>query len=219
LARNLIADGYQVAVYDRSKARMELLKSAGAKVASGLGGLAICPVILTSLPDDSALAQVALGEGGLVHVLTPGAIHISMSTISPDLSRRLSEQHQLAEQGWVAGPVLGNPDLAHARKLFVIAAGHDASYFGDVAFGPGPLCRRHEGDPRMLRPPSPRLRRSWNDLDKRLFLIGEDPDAANLMKLAGRVLTALTLESIGECSPKRLRPSLSRTLANSSDHG
>jgi 3-hydroxyisobutyrate dehydrogenase-like beta-hydroxyacid dehydrogenase len=73
-ARNLIADGYQVTVYDRSQARMELLKSAGAKVASGLGDLAICPVILTSLPDDSALVQVALSEGGLVHVLTPGAI-------------------------------------------------------------------------------------------------------------------------------------------------
>src|SRR5271154_7047922 len=83
-ARNLIADGYQVTVYDRSEARMELLKSAGAKVASELGDLAICPVVLTSLPDDSALAQVTLSEGGLVHVLTPGAIHISMSTISPD---------------------------------------------------------------------------------------------------------------------------------------
>jgi 3-hydroxyisobutyrate dehydrogenase-like beta-hydroxyacid dehydrogenase len=171
-ARNLIADGYQVTVYDRSQARMELLKSAGAKVASGLGDLAICPVILTSLPDDSALAQVALSEGGLVHVLTPGAIHISMSTISPDLSRRLSEQHQLAGQGYVAAPVLGNPDLAHARKLFVIAAGAAPA----------------------LTTASPLLER----LGQRLFVIGEDPGAANLMKLAGNTLTALTLESMGE---------------------
>ena len=33
-ARNLIADGYQVTVYDLSVARVELLKSGGAKVAS-----------------------------------------------------------------------------------------------------------------------------------------------------------------------------------------
>jgi 3-hydroxyisobutyrate dehydrogenase-like beta-hydroxyacid dehydrogenase len=33
---------------------------------------------------------------------------------------------------------------------------------------------------------------------QRLFLMGEDPGAANLMKLAGNVLTALTLQSMGE---------------------
>jgi 3-hydroxyisobutyrate dehydrogenase-like beta-hydroxyacid dehydrogenase len=171
-AGNFIADGYQVTVYDRSQARMELLKGAGATVASGLGELATCQVILTSLPDDSALAQVALSAEGLVHVLAPGAIHVSMSTISPDLSRRLSEQHQLADQGYVAAPVLGNPDLAHARKLFVIAAGAAPA----------------------LATASPLLER----LGQRLFLMGEDPGAANLMKLAGNVLTALTLESMGE---------------------
>lgn len=171
-ATNLIADGYQVTVYDRSQARMELLKSAGAKVASGFGDLATCQVILTSLPDDSALAQVALSAGGLVHVLAPGAIHISMSTISPDLSRHLSEQHQLAGQGYVAAPVLGNPDLAHARKLFVIVAGAASA----------------------LTTASPLLER----LGHHLFLMGEDPGGANLMKLAANVLTALTLESMGE---------------------
>jgi 3-hydroxyisobutyrate dehydrogenase-like beta-hydroxyacid dehydrogenase len=66
-AGNLIADGYQVTVYDRSQARMELLKGAGATVASGLGELATCKMILTSLPDDSALAEVALSAEGLVH--------------------------------------------------------------------------------------------------------------------------------------------------------
>ena len=46
-ARNLIADGYQVTVYDLSQARMELLKSGGAKVASELADLAPCQVVLT----------------------------------------------------------------------------------------------------------------------------------------------------------------------------
>jgi 3-hydroxyisobutyrate dehydrogenase-like beta-hydroxyacid dehydrogenase len=35
-------------------------------------------------------------------------------------------------------------------------------------------------------------------LGQRLFLMGEDAGAANLMKLAGNVLTALTLEGMGE---------------------
>jgi glutamyl-tRNA reductase len=39
-AKNLIADGYQVTVFDRSQARMQLLKNAGANVASGFRDLA-----------------------------------------------------------------------------------------------------------------------------------------------------------------------------------
>jgi 3-hydroxyisobutyrate dehydrogenase-like beta-hydroxyacid dehydrogenase len=171
-ARNLIADGYGVIVYDRSMARRDLLAGVGAKPASGLGDLAPCQVVLTVLPDDDALTDVALGAGGLIQVLAPEAIHVSMSTISPGLSRSLSERHQLAGQGYVAAPVLGNPDLAHARKLFVIAAG---------------------AAPAVTKV-SPLLER----LGQRLFLMGEDAGAANLMKLAGNVLTALTLEGMGE---------------------
>ena len=168
-ARNLMADGYQVMVHDRSEARTSLLADAGATVASALGDLATCQVVLTALPDDEALAAVA---GGLIEVLAPGAFHVSMSTISPALSRDMAERHRLAGQGYVAAPVLGNPDLARAKMLFVIAAGPAHAVAAVL-----PLLER---------------------LGQRVFSIGEDSGAANLMKLAGNVLTALTLEGMGE---------------------
>jgi len=171
-AANLIADGYQVSVFDRNAKHAALLIAAGASGSSGLAGFANCEAVLTSLPDDNALEDVTLSPGGLVHVLAKGAIHISMSTISPGLSRRMAQQHQAAGQGYVAAPVLGNPDLAHARKLFVIAA----------------------GAPPALAKVKPVLER----LGQRLFVLGDDAGAANLMKLGGNVLTALTLESMGE---------------------
>src|SRR5271165_1125301 len=171
-ASNLIADGYQVTIYDRDEKRAAPLIAAGALNAAGLAGLGACEAVLTSLPDDDALAEVTLSDAGLIHVLGPGAIHVSMSTVSPGLSRRLAQQHELAGQGYVAAPVLGNPDLAHARKLFVIAAGAAPA----LTTASGVLER----------------------LGQRLFLMGEDPGAANLMKLAGNALTALTLESMGE---------------------
>jgi 3-hydroxyisobutyrate dehydrogenase-like beta-hydroxyacid dehydrogenase len=68
--------------------------------------------------------------------------------------------------------VLGNPDLAQARKLFVILAGL-----------PSAVARI-----------SPVLQR----LGQHLFLLGDDAGNANLMKLAGNVLTALTLQGMGE---------------------
>jgi 3-hydroxyisobutyrate dehydrogenase-like beta-hydroxyacid dehydrogenase len=171
-ARNLIIDGYEVTVYDRSEARRELLAHAGAEATAGLAGLSGCDVVLTSLPSDEILSDVVLSTGGLIASLASGAIHISTSTISPSLSRRLAQGHEKAGQGYVAAPVLGNPDLARARGLFVIVSGAGSSVNRVM-----PLLER---------------------LGQRVFPLGSDPGAANLMKLGGNVLTALTLESMGE---------------------
>ena len=171
-ARNLIADGHEVTVYDISAERRTLLTSAGARAANELADLAGCEAVLTSLPNDDVLSAVTSKPGGLIASLARGAIHISTSTISPALARRLSEQHREAGQGYVASPVLGNPDLAHTRELFIIGAG--AEPWLDTAL---PLMQR---------------------LGQRVFRLGDDPGAANLMKLAANVLTALTLESMGE---------------------
>src|SRR5271157_3472574 len=87
-AANLVQDGYQVLAYDRDPQRAAALT--GARAAAELADLASCEVVLTSLPDDDALAAVALSAGGLTESLAPGAVHISMSTVSPALSRRIA---------------------------------------------------------------------------------------------------------------------------------
>jgi 3-hydroxyisobutyrate dehydrogenase-like beta-hydroxyacid dehydrogenase len=171
-ALNLVADGHRVLVFDRDPARVAAVGQAGAEAAAGLAGLAACDVVVTSLPDDDALTAVTLHVGGLVKIMRAGAVHVSMSTISPGLSGSLNVEHEARGQSYVAAPVLGNPDLARARRLFILAAGRPAA----------------------LENARPLLER----LGQRLFVIGEDAPAANLMKLAGNVLTATTLESMGE---------------------
>ena len=86
-ASNLMADGFQIKVYDRNEKHAALLVARGADAATSLADLAGCEAVLTSLPDDDALADVTLRDEGLVHVLGRGAIHVSMSTVSPGLSR------------------------------------------------------------------------------------------------------------------------------------
>ena len=171
-ASNLIADGFQVAVCDLDEKRVAPLVAHGAVGAARVSDLAGCQIVLTSLPNDDALASVTLGDKGLIRALPPAAVHVSMSTVSPGLSRRLATEHKLAGQGYVAAPVLGSPDLAHERKLFVIAA----------------------GEPSAMQKVSPLL----EGLGQRLFRMSDDPGAANLMKLAGNALTALTLQGMGE---------------------
>jgi 3-hydroxyisobutyrate dehydrogenase-like beta-hydroxyacid dehydrogenase len=169
-AVNLLQDGYQVLACDRDAERARALS--GARAVAELADLASCDVVLTSLPDDDALAAVALGAGGLVAALAPGAVHISTSTVSPGISRRVAEAHARRKQDYVAAPVLGNPDFARERKLFVLAAGSRAA----------------------LEKVRPLLQR----LGQHLFVIGEDPGLANLMKLGANTLIATTLECMGE---------------------
>ena len=169
-AVNLAQDGYEVLAYDRDAQRATALT--GARAAAELADLAPCDVVLTSLPDDDALAAVALGAGGLVAALAPGAVHISMSTVSPGISRRVAEAHARRKQDYVAAPVLGNPDFARERKLFVLAAGSRAAL--------------------------EKVRPLLQGLGQHLFVIGEDPGLANLMKLGANTLIATTLECMGE---------------------
>ena len=171
-AVNLIEDGYQVMVFDRNPERTTALRASGASAATQLGDLAACDAVLTSLPDDDALAAVALGPSGLVGILSPGAVifprvrsALSCLAVSPRSMRAIG-------QDYVAAPVLGNPDFARDRKLFVLAA----------------------GPPSGLEKVRPLLER----LGQRLFVIGEDAGLANLFKLAANVLTATTLECMGE---------------------
>jgi 3-hydroxyisobutyrate dehydrogenase-like beta-hydroxyacid dehydrogenase len=172
LAVNLVQDGYEVLVFDSDRERATALESAGAVAATGLSDLAACDVVVTSLPNDDALGAVALGAAGLIAVLAAGAVHVSTSTVSPFISRRVAEEHARHGQDFVAAPVLGNPDFARTRKLFVLAGGPKSA----------------------LEKVRPLLER----IGQRLFVIGEDPGAANLMKLASNVLTATTLECMGE---------------------
>jgi 3-hydroxyisobutyrate dehydrogenase-like beta-hydroxyacid dehydrogenase len=169
-AVNLLEDGHQVFVYDRDPKRAVALT--GARASERLADLAACEVVLTSLPDDDALAAVALGPEGLAGVLAPEAVHISTSTVSPAISRRVAAEHARHRQEYVAAPVLGNPDFARERKLFVLAAGPRSA----------------------LQKVQPLLER----LGQRVFVIGEDAPLANLMKLAANALTATTLECMGE---------------------
>jgi 3-hydroxyisobutyrate dehydrogenase-like beta-hydroxyacid dehydrogenase len=172
LAANLCKDGFEVQVFDRNAERMEALRNSGASPTSKIADLASCRIVLSSLPDDEALGAVAFSPAGLLDSLEPRAIHISMSTVSPGLSKRLAEGHARRDQYFIAAPVLGNPDLAARRDLFIIAAGPAIAV--EIA---RPLLER---------------------LGQRLFVIGHEASAASLMKLGANVLTASVLQSMGE---------------------
>ena len=177
MAANLATAGRRVVAHVRHSERLSELEALGLTPTTNISDLFDCEFVVTMLPNDNALREVIFGRSssdldGLAFGLIPGAIHISMSTISTNGASQFAAGHAERGQGYVAAPVFGNPDAARARELYIIAAGASV----DVE----------------------RCRPLFDILGQQTFLVGSEPSAANLIKLAGNTMTATTLEVLGE---------------------
>ncbi|MGZ3282003.1 MAG: NAD(P)-dependent oxidoreductase [Xanthobacteraceae bacterium] len=172
MALNLLKSGQRLVVYNRTRSRAEPLAAQGAHIANNVAEASHAEVVITVLPDDAAVEEVAFRSGGILSTLPKNAIHISMSTISVALSDRLAEAHRNASQFYVAAPVFGRPEAAAAGKLFIIAAGPEAA-----------LALSHP---------------LFDAMGQKTFAIGDRQPQANLIKLAGNFLIAASIECLGE---------------------
>src|SRR5271163_287665 len=171
MAASLLKAGHEVIVYNRTRAKAELLIAQGARVVDSVAGACRESAVITMLADDDAEGLV-LGKGGIVDSLPKGGIHISSSTISVALSEVLGKAHAKAGQRFVAAPVFGRPEVAAAGQLFVITAGP-----ADAIAAATPL---------------------FDAIGQKTFVVSETPKAANLVKLSGNFLIAVVIESLGE---------------------
>jgi 3-hydroxyisobutyrate dehydrogenase-like beta-hydroxyacid dehydrogenase len=173
MARHLIRAGHEVTVWNRSRDKAEPLKSEGAKIAQSLAEAAKeAEIVITMLADDQAVESSVLHAGAAIDNMRKGATHISMSTISVALSRKLAEEHAKRGQHYLAAPVFGRPEAAAEAKLFIAAAG-DKNVVE--------LCR-------------PVL----ESMGQKLFVIGDKPEMATVVKISGNFLIASLIESLGE---------------------
>ena len=123
MAANLLRAGHEVTVYNRTPGKERALVEQGAHAAGQVADACQGEAVMTMLADDGAVEGVVFGDQGVIGSLGPGAIHLSMSTISVALSDRITGAHAKAGQRFVAAPVFGRPDVAAAGKLFIVAAG------------------------------------------------------------------------------------------------
>ena len=128
MSRNLIKAGHDLVVYNRTRSLAHEMRSLRAKVADSASEAAVgAEALITMLADDRAVQDVIFEPGAAIESLPEGAVHISMSTISVDLSRKLAKSHADKHQNYIAAPVFGRPDAAATGKLFIVSAGPSES--------------------------------------------------------------------------------------------
>jgi 3-hydroxyisobutyrate dehydrogenase-like beta-hydroxyacid dehydrogenase len=173
MAANVLKAGFKLTVYNRTPEKAKPLVAKGATLAeTPAAAVTLGGIVVTMLTNDDAVESVALGKNGFSEALGRGGIHVSMSTIAPDTSRRLAEHH--AENGsyLVTAPVFGKPDAAVAQKLWIATSGPAEA--------------------------KARIRPLLDALGQGVYDFGEDVGAANIVKLTGNFLLGAAIEAMGE---------------------
>ena len=124
MARNLMKAGFPLTVWNRSRPGIDELVSEGAAEGGSPADVARrSAVVITIVGDSPDVEEVALGTNGIIEGAHPGLVHIDMSTISPQVTRRIAAR--LAEAGveMLDAPVSGGQQGAIEGTLSIMVGG------------------------------------------------------------------------------------------------
>lgn len=173
MARMLAEKGFALRVWNRTAAKAEPLVALGATaVARPEEAVEPGGIVVSMLSDDRVVSELFASGGPLLQRLGAGGLHVSMSTIHPETSRRLAREHAEAGASYLTAPVFGRPQSASDGTLWILVSGPEAS-------------RR-------------RAKPLFEAMGRKTFEFGEEPGAANVPKLCGNFMIASAIEAMGE---------------------
>jgi len=188
MVKNLLKAGFSVKVYNRTAEKAKDLVAAGAiQVTSPADAVITGGIVVTMVANDQALETVVNGPEGFGEKLGSEGIHLSMSTVSPETSRKLAAYHLERGSYYVASPVFGRPEAAAAQKLFVMSS--------------GPSVARE------------RVKPVQDAVGQRVFDLGDDAGSANVIKLGGNFMLMAAMEAMAESFNLAEKNGISRELA------
>lgn len=128
MARNLLAAGFSVRVFNRTRSRAEPLAQFGATLCSSPAEAAAgASLIVAMLSDDSASRDVWLGSGGALPAAAPGTVLLEASTLTPAWVAALSEAARQRGLQLLDAPVTGSRMQAEQAKLNFLVGGDAAA--------------------------------------------------------------------------------------------
>jgi len=172
MARNLMAAGFELVAFSRTRADVDEL--AGDRAAAAGSPREVAEQAATTilmLPDSPQVVDVADGDDGLLAGAGDGALVVDMSTISPVVTREIAERAAAAGVGWVDAPVSGGDVGAREGTLSIMAGGSEED------FG--------------------RARPLFEALGRTIVHVGP-VGAGQVVKACNQVVVALTIEAVSE---------------------
>jgi len=188
MAENVLKVGFPLWVHNRTKEKVAPLLDKGGQWAATPAELSgLCDVVITMVANDQALNEIVLGPSGILSSSKKPLIHISMSTVSPDLVTSLEKKHQEKGIAFLAAPVSGRPERAKEGSLWIFVA----------------------GDSKAKKTASPIL----EAMSTQIFDLGEHPAQASLFKLCNNFMIVSLIESFSEAASMLEKGGISTSTA------
>ena len=133
MCSNLLDAGFPMIVYNRTISKTKDLVAKGASLASSpkeVGSKS--STIITMVSDSPDVEEVILGTNGIIHGMEPQTTVIDMSTISPNVTRRISQK--LSEKGGhlLDAPVSGSSWAAQDGTLSIMVGGEKQIFLNSL---------------------------------------------------------------------------------------
>jgi 2-hydroxy-3-oxopropionate reductase len=132
MAANLVKAGFDVIGYNRSLEPIQRLVEQGGRGADSLAdAVRDTDVVVTMVPDSPDVEAVALGDDGIYALAKPGTVHVDMSSIRPDVAKRVGEAGKERGMRVLDAPVSGGEQGAIDATLSIMVGG-DPQDFADA---------------------------------------------------------------------------------------
>lgn len=122
MVKNVVAAGFEVTAYDAVPGRADSIP--GLTPVSTVGeAVAGADIIITMLPNTGNVEAVLFGSDGVIGSMSPDAVVVDMSSISPIATRQFAERIREAGGGYLDAPVSGGVSGAESGKLSIMVGG------------------------------------------------------------------------------------------------
>jgi 3-hydroxyisobutyrate dehydrogenase len=128
MAERLLEAGYDVSIWNRTRAKAEPLAKKGGKVVDKPSDLTGCDVVFAIVSTGKDLEEVCFGPNGVAAGGKAPRVVVDCSTIAVEESATVRARLKQAGSEFVACPVSGNAKVIKAGKLSAVASGPEAAY-------------------------------------------------------------------------------------------
>jgi 3-hydroxyisobutyrate dehydrogenase len=128
MAERLLKAGYDVAIWNRTRAKAEPLAAAGGRIVDRPADLAHVDVLFSIVSTGADLDEVYFGPHGVAAANAMPAICVDCSTIAVEESAAIRERLAERGAGFICCPVSGNAKVIKAGKLSAVASGPEVAF-------------------------------------------------------------------------------------------
>ena len=124
MALRLLAAGYELAVWNRSRGKLAPVTAKGAQAMGSPAEVArASDIVMMCVTDQRAAGEVLFSESGVLNGGSPGKIVVDFSSIAPASARVFAKRLEQRGMGLVDAPVSGGVAGAEKGTLAIMAGG------------------------------------------------------------------------------------------------